>query len=97
MKLIENWRSSIEPCIRLIFVGIGVNLIFLPLAMFHSEALPRELRIVLTILYILTVVPILTAQWIRACGFELNKRICEGGMNDAAQAKQESLNLETKS
>jgi hypothetical protein len=94
MKLIENWRNSIEPCIRLIFIALGVNLILLPLAAFQSEALPKEIKIALSVLYVLTVAPYLTAEWIRICGFKLNKRICGGGMNEAAQAKQQSLDRE---
>ena len=96
MNLIDYWRASIEPCVRLIFVALGLNIILLPLAMFHSEALPREFKIGLTILYVIIVVPILTEKWIRVCGFKLDKRTCGGGMNPAACAKQESLNEENK-
>ena len=68
----------------------------IPIAAFQSEVIIEELRIILSIAYALTVLPYFTAKWIRACGFELNKKEVEGGMNEAAQAKQESLNLETK-
>lgn len=96
MKLIEKWKEGIEPCFRLLFVGVALNILIIPLSIagrieFETGALNQ----IIPILYVFIAVPIAMPYILKLCGFQLNKKMTEGGMNEASEEKQTSLNQET--
>jgi hypothetical protein len=97
MKIIEKWKEGFEQLIRLLLVGILLHLVTIPLQVIRF--LDLDLGVfeqIFAVLYILVLVPISLPAILKASGFELNKDVCDGGMNEAARAKQESLNQEAK-